>query len=466
MKTPISLWMDDPAIQRQVRPRLESTLSVDVAIIGAGFTGLWTAYYLKKHNPSLTIAIVEAEYAGFGASGRNGGWLIGGLMGEDQLLSTLPEDERRNKRQLLFSIPDEVAAVLQQEQIDCHYRKGGVIYAAARYSEQEVWLRKWLDELYNTGCTYADFAWLTPEALSDKVNVSRGLGAIYSPHCATIQPARLVQGLGEAVERIGVTVYEQTPVTDWQPGRLTTPAGQVEAHWIVPAVEGYATTLSTLGRYQIPVQSMIVATAPISEAIWQSIGLHQGEAFADNSRMITYAQRTKDNRLVFGTRGGYRFGSRLRHDFQLSAQEVAEGRTLLEALFPVLKNIELTHGWGGNLGMARAFQPHMLCDEKNGIALAGGYGGEGVGASNLAGRTLADLITGKTTQLTDQPWVIKGSVSGHLRRWEPEPLRWLGYRLILAALSREEVLLSDPGTSPWRRRLATNLSNKLEGLME
>ncbi|MEN5090713.1 FAD-dependent oxidoreductase [Pseudomonas protegens] len=461
----ISLWMDQLDEPLLPRPSLEQDLDLDVAIIGAGYTGLWTAYYLKRQAPQLKVAVIEAQTAGFGASGRNGGWLMGNLLGEDRLLAGLSPEQRRASFDLLHGIPDEVARVLEREGIDCDYRKGGVLYCAARYPEQETSLRQYLDKLYAQGLNQDDYRWLNPEQLARQIRVAKPYGAIYAPHCATIQPAKLVRGLARAVERLGVSIYENSPVTHWQAGSLQTRHAAVRSRWIVPAVEGYSVTLPPLGRYQLPVQSLLVATEPLPESTWDEIGLNQGQAFSESSRQVTYGQRSMDNRLVFGARGGYQFASKLRHDFDLSRDEVELRRYLFGELFPQLKNVRITHSWGGNLGMSRHFKPHMLCDRRKGIALSGGYGGEGVGASNLGGRTLADLILQHDSLLVRQPWVLADSRLDALRTWEPEPCRWLGYNVIIRSFVHEDQTLANPASPPWRRRMASRVAEFMEGFM-
>jgi glycine/D-amino acid oxidase-like deaminating enzyme len=459
----ISLWMEQLGDSLTPRPALQGDIEADVAIVGAGFTGLWTAYYLKQQAPDLNIVVLEAEIAGFGASGRNGGWLIGEVLGEDRLLAGVEPAARTQSRALLHDSPDEVGRVIAREGIDCHYRKGGVLYCAARYPEQEVRLRQQLAAWREHGHGEADYRWLEVAALNQQLRLATPYGAVYSPHVATIQPARLVRGLAECVERMGVKLYEHSRVSALQPGQLRTAQGRVRARWLVPAVEGYAATLSPLSRYQLPVQSLIIATEPLSDALWEEIGLRHGEAFSENSRQVSYGQRTRDNRLVFGARGGYRFGGQLRQDFTLSAEEIALRRQLMVELFPMLQQARISHGWGGNLGVARRFQPHMLCDAAQGMAWAGGYGGEGVGASNLGGRTLADLILGRDTLLTRQPWVRQ---PGSLSRWEPEPLRWLGYNAIIRSFGWEDRTLNNPASPAWKRQLALRLADFMESRMQ
>ncbi|PPA02902.1 FAD-dependent oxidoreductase [Pseudomonas sp. MWU12-2312b] len=461
----ISLWMDQLDEPLLARPALDQDLDLDVAIIGAGYTGLWTAYYLKRQAPELNIAIIEAQTAGFGASGRNGGWLMGNLLGEDRLLAPLSPQQRRASYDLLHRIPDEVQIVLEREGIDCDYRKGGVLYCAARYPEQESSLRQYLDSLHRQGLNENDYRWLSARQLAQQIRIAKPYGGIYAPHVATLHPAKLVRGLARTVERMGVRIYENSPVTHWQAGSLRTAQASVRSRWVVPAVEGYSVTLPPLGRYQLPVQSLIVATEPLSAATWDEIGLSNGQAFSESSRQVTYGQRTADNRLIFGARGGYQFAGKLRHDFNLTSSEIELRRYLFSELFPQLKNVQITHGWGGNLGMSRRFKPHMLCDQASGIALSGGYGGEGVGASNLGGRTLADLILQRDTELVHQPWVVPRRGLDALRAWEPEPCRWLGYNAIIRSFVHEDQTLANPATAPWRRKLASGVAGFMEGFM-
>ncbi|RBH57432.1 MULTISPECIES: FAD-dependent oxidoreductase [Pseudomonas] len=462
----ISLWMDQLDEPLTPRASLEQDLDVDVAIVGAGYTGLWTAYYLKRQAPQLNVVIVEAQTAGFGASGRNGGWVMGNLLGEDRLLAGLSPEQRRASFDLLHDIPDEVKRVIDREGIDCDYRKAGALYCAARYPEQEHSLRTYLDKLYKQGLNESDYRWLGPEQLAGQIRVARPYGGIHAAHIATVQPAKLVRGLARAVERLGVRIFENTPVTDWRSGGLRTARSQIRSRWVVPAVEGYSVTLPPLGRYQLPVQSLLVATEPLSAATWDEIGLSQGQAFSESSRQVTYGQRSADNRLIFGARGGYRFAGRLRHDFDLTDSEIELRRYLFGELFPQLKKVRISHSWGGNLGMSRRFQPHMLCDPANGLALAGGYGGEGVGASHLGGRTLADLILEQDSERVRQPWVIREGGLQALKAWEPEPCRWLGYNAIIRSFVHEDQTLADPDTPPWRRKLASSVAGFMEGFMQ
>ena len=460
----ISLWMDQVA-HEPIRKPLSQDLDVDVVIVGAGFTGLWSAYYLKQARPDLSIVILEAEQVGYGASGRNGGWLMGELAGADSLLQSVSPEQRDLSHKLIHDIPDEVARVINQESIQCDYEKGGVLYCAARYPEQRENLKQQLQFAKELGYSHHDFQWLEKPELDQQLKMHQSQGALFSPHCATIHPAKLAKGLARSLDKKGVRIVENTKVTQWQYGQVKTEHHMVKAKWVVSAVEAYATQFKPIHRYQLAVNSLIIATEPLSDEIWQQIGLENGQAFSEASRLISYGQRTKDNRLVFGARGGYRFAGRLRVDKPLTKKELNLRVDLMQQCFPILKqkNIQVTHAWGGNLGLARNFHPHMLCDVKNGFAMAGGYGGEGVGATNLAGRTLKDLILQKDTVLTQQPWVMRKPFT-QLKKWEPEPIRWLTYKALNIVQEYEDKVLSDKNPARWKRKAIKVLSDWLEAL--
>ena len=432
----ISLWMEQttPAC----RPPLPGDRHVDVAIVGGGYTGLWTAYYLKTLAPDLSICILEAHLSGFGASGRNGGWLMSALAGENRLLADLDISRRQAAMSQILGILPEVERVLVEQGIDCDYRRGGGLFTAARYPEQLRLQRAALDARYRCGFSEADYRWLDAHALSARLHIRNALGAIYTPHVARIQPARLAAGLAASVERLGVQIFEQTPVIGLEGEVVHTTRGRVRAAIRVLAVEGYSYRLPRQRRRVLPVQSRIIATAPLDEEQWRCIGLAQHEVFSDASPLITYGQRSADGRMVFGSRGAYRFGGRPRSGFAGDrAAFEAVHRLLLDCL-PQLGDMPISHRWGGTLGIPRSGLAHAVFDAATGLATAGGYSGEGVGAANLMARTLADLVLGRDTPLAAMPWAHQSAPARALRRWEPEPLRWLGYRATDLVMGWEE----------------------------
>ena len=200
---------------------------------------------------------------------------------------------------------------------------------------------------------------------------------------------------------------------------------------VVRATEGWTSTLPGHARTSVPVYSLVIATEPLSAAVWDEIGLRRRETFSDHRHLIVYGQRTADDRLVFGGRGApYHFGSRIRPEFDRDDRVFAALHATLLDLFPVLRGTRFTHAWGGPLGIARDWHASVGLDRGTGLAWAGGYVGDGVTTTNLAGRTLRDLVLGRDTELIRLPWVGHRSPA-----WEPEPLRWLGINAGLRAMT-------------------------------
>jgi glycine/D-amino acid oxidase-like deaminating enzyme len=237
-----------------------------------------------------------------------------------------------------------------------------------------------------------------------------------------------VAGLTEAVERRGVTIYEGTRATSLEQGQVRTDRGTLRAEVVVRATEGYTRSLRGRRRELAPVYSLIIATEPLPPETWERIGLRRRESWSDQRHVVIYGQRTADDRMVFGGRGApYHFGSAIKPGFDRDDRVFAALRATLVDLFPVLSSARITHAWGGALGVPRDWCASVGLDRTTGLAWAGGYVGDGVSTTNLAGRTLRDLVLGHDTDLTRLPWV------GHRsRRWEPEPLRWLGANAGLA----------------------------------
>ena len=421
MNGPLSYWQDSlPAPPR--RPPLPGDLEVDVAIVGAGYTGLWTAYYLARTDPGLRVAVLEREVAGFGASGRNGGWCSALFPASAAKLARMAGHQAAaDMQRAMRATVDEVGRVVRAEGIDCHWAKGGTV-VAARSPLQLARAEREVAEARSFGFGEDDLRLLGAEEARGLLGATEVLGGTWTPHCAAIHPLRLARGLAAVVERLGVGLFEGTEVTSIQPGQARTATGVVRARHVVRATEGYSPALPGLRRAIAPVFSLMIATEPLAAEQWEAIGLARRETFSDHRNVIIYGQRTADGRLAFGGRGApYHFGSRIRPEFDREPAVFANLRRVLVELFPALAGVRVTHTWGGPLGIPRDWCASVGLDRSTGLAWAGGYVGDGVGTSNLAGRTLADLITGRDSEIVRLPWV------GHRSRpWEPEPLRWLG----------------------------------------
>jgi glycine/D-amino acid oxidase-like deaminating enzyme len=443
-----SLWSATlPAGARTERTPLDGDVIADVAIAGAGYTGLWTAYALAQAEPTLRIVICERETVGFGASGRNGGWCSALFAGSREATA------RRHGRagvvamqRAMFATLDEIERVVAAEDIDCDCARGGTVLVATLPAHLRR-LRAELKEHRAWGFGEDDYRELAPAESAAAIGCSPNLGALFTPHCAAIHPAKLVHALAGAVERRGVRIHEHTAVTAIEPGRLVTVRGTVRAEFVVRATEAFSAAIAGFERTIVPVYSLMIATEPLSDAFWSEARMATRPTFADLRHMVIYGQRTADNRLAFGGRGApYHYGSKIAPRFDLDPGVFDDLHGTLRSLFPALGDAAVTHRWGGAVGVPRDWYPSVGLDRETGIAWAGGYVGDGVSTTNLAGRTIADLVLRRDTDLVRLPWV------GHRSpRWEPEPLRWLGVnfsRKLVESVDRAEAA----GQEPKRRR--------------
>jgi glycine/D-amino acid oxidase-like deaminating enzyme len=422
-----SLWLETCGDDLTPRDPLGAEEERDVVIVGAGYTGLWTAYYLAKADPGLRIAVLEADIAGFGASGRNGGW-CSALLATDRarFARTHGRAAAIALQRAMFDTVDEVGRSAAAEGIDAHFIKGGTLRLATQPAHVAT-VREEVERERSWGFGEEHYRWLDARQARARLDAEGVLGAAYTPHCAAIHPARLVRGLARAVERLGVTIYERSPALSLGPGDVRTPHGRVRADVIVRATEGYTVELPRLRRAVLPIYSLMIATEPLPAAFWDEVGWSARETVTDGRHMLIYAQRTVDDRIAIGGRGApYHFGSRVEDRFDRDGRVFAAIEGALRSLFPGLGPARITHSWGGPLAAPRDFKTSVGFDPSSGMAWAGGYVGDGVSTANLAGRTLTDLVLRRDSELVRLPWVNHRS-----RKWEPEPLRWVGARAAL-----------------------------------
>lgn len=417
----VSFWWNEIGLPER-RPPLPGGMDADVAIVGAGYTGLWTAYYLKKADPSLSVVVIEKEFAGFGASGRNGGWCSGLLEGPRPLYAAAPEGESGVRRlvRAMFDTVYEIQGVVEREGIDCDWTLGGNMAIAqsapqlARVREHVAYEQRW-------GATADDIRMLEAAECDSRIRVDRAVGGSFSPHCSRIQPAKLVRGLAAAVEALGVPIYEGTPVTRIEPRIAYTPHGDVRADWVVRCTEGYTAGIEGERRTLVPMNSSMIVTVPLSTEAWAGIGWNGAETLLDGSHFYAYLQRTADGRIAIGGRGKpYRFGSKTDSQGETPEETAVQLHRVLQGLFPGAAGAPIDYAWSGVLGVPRDWCPRTLADPETGLASAGGYSGHGVATANLCARIVADLVRGETgSDLATLPFAYRP-----VRKWEPEPLRW------------------------------------------
>jgi glycine/D-amino acid oxidase-like deaminating enzyme len=427
-----SFWLEDSGERLTPRPALQSSTDVDVAILGGGYSGLWTAYYLLLHEPTLRVAVVDKEIAGFGASGRNGGWCSPNFpVTAGALEKRFGAEAARNLLLAMRASVDEVGRVCNEEKIDARFHKGGVLtLARGRHqlpgirSSYATYERLGLGDRYQV---------LSASEATERIRVTDVHGGLFTPDGASLHPARLVRGLARAVEARGGIIYEQTPVIEFKAGSLITPGGELRAkRATVLAGEAYLTRLPALHRALLPVYSLISLTEPLTAAQWSQIGWQNGESVASTRNTVVYLTKTPDGRILFGSRGApYAFGSKItdQQDTHEATMKMIH-RSLVE-WFPPLAGIGFTHAWGGPVGMPRDWMPAVRFDASSRIGSIMGYTGQGVSTSNLSGRLLAGLITNRQTGLETLPLAQRRSPN-----WEMEPLRWLVVRYMQSAFLR------------------------------
>jgi glycine/D-amino acid oxidase-like deaminating enzyme len=441
----ISFWYADIGGFPKPRPRLPGDRDFDVAIVGAGYTGLWTAYYLRRADPTIRIAVIEREFAGFGASGRNGGWLSGNFgWSREKYLKTSSRAAVIGMQNAMAGTVDEVIAVAEREGIDADILRVDNINVATNAPQLER-IKAAYAEARQWEVPDSRISFIGRDEARARINVKNVLGGFIFHGMARIQPAKLVQGLAAAVERSGVSIYEQTPVTEIRAGRVVTPCGTVKAPIIIRATEGFTAGLPGYERTWLALNSAQIVTEPVSDELWQEIGWKGHELLGDGAHAYCYAQRTREGRITMGGRGvPYRYGSQTDIRGQTQQATVDQLYAILQRLLPQTRSLKIDHAWCGVLGVPRDWCTTVGLDRKTGLGWAGGYVGLGVSSSNLAGQTLCDLVLERETDLTKLAWVNRS-----VRPWEPEPLRWLGvhamYQLYRIADQREEAGL--PHTS-------------------
>lgn len=452
----VSFWSRDIGSQPR-RLSLPGSAEVDVAIVGAGLTGLWTAYYLAQAMPALTIAVLEKHCVGYGASGRNGGWLSGEPVGQfRRYAKTHGTACAKAMQRQMFSTVDEVLRVTSTTGIVADIERAGLLRVATNDAQMQRLLQH-VDTLKRQGWGADDVSVLTPPELRERVHVAGARGAFWTPHGARLHPAKFVTGLAAAVERLGVRIYEDTTVDSVNAGIVRTGRGNVKAHMIVRALEGYTDSLNKCRRKYLPMNSSMIVTEVLPRSVWDEIGWSGGELLGDFGHSFAYSQRTTDGRIALGGRGvPYNFASSFSPDGRTATKAITQLVDKLASTFPAVSRSAIQHAWSGVLGVPRDWCAAVNFDPRTGVGSAGGYVGHGLAGANLAARTLRDLMLGDETELTTMPWVGRRS-----RRWEVEPLRWIGASALYATYRRAD--RREASTLGSRTTLSARLADTISG---
>lgn len=422
-----SFWLETAGPYTE-RPPLEGNHTVDVAVVGGGFTGLSAALHLKERRPGLRVAVLEAGVVGGGASGRNAGFSMP-LFGLSPSVTAMRYGKKRLKEadDYMVRAVQYTEQQVERLQIDCDYERHGMVTVATQpaqlkrlHEEDEVARQAGMHET----------EWLDRDRVRSLVDSPTYLGGRYDPWCALLQPAKLARGMARAAEAAGAQLYDRTPVTAIHPGRrvrLETPAGSVEAEKVVLATNGYSAALAPVRALQVPIHTYIALTEPLTPAQVEAIGWRKRVGVEDGRILIHYYRLTPDNRLLMGGHDAtYHFGNKADVDRD------ARIRTLLEQAvtesFPAIRSVRFTHHWGGPLSGTLDLVPAIGHRGPN-IIYSLGCMGHGVSISQLNGRTLTDLVLEEPSELTDVFFVNRRMIPV-----PPEPLRYPVVASLLGAM--------------------------------
>lgn len=429
-----SYWLETAEPRMQIAAPLQGTHQVDVAIIGGGFVGLWTALTLKEHEPDIRVAVLEQDVCGGGASGRNGGFVMSWWPKIASLASFCDRQQALFLGRSAEHAIDELGEFCQQHKIDAHFQQKGWLWTATSAEHIDTW-NGTLQACERLGV--APFERLSASEVARRTGSSVHLAGVLERSNATVQPAALVRGMRRVALEAGIEIYENSGVTDIQPGnpvRLSTAQGQLSAANVVLATNAWAAALPELAKLIVPVNSSIVVTQPLPERL-ERMGWTGAEAITDSQLMVDYYRTTRDGRIAFGKgTGGLAYGSKIGAVFSDDPYSIALTKADLRRTYPMLDDIDLTHSWSGPIDRTYDSLPvfghlHGNANIHYGI----GWSGNGVGPSRLGGRILASLALGRKDQ-----WSQCALVGRTCKQFPAEPIRYLGGSLVRHAVIRKE----------------------------
>ena len=415
-------WWEDEAGRFDPLPPLEGDARADVCVVGGGFTGLWTALALKQREPALRLVLVEAEVCGAGPSGRNGGFLHGYWESLGDLVPLLG----RERALELARAGEGIVPAVRALGGDVWLREGGLLMVSAAPAQDAA-------VEHAVAAAEGHAVALDEQAVAERIRSPVFRRGVFFPGAATVQPARLVRALRDAVLAAGVELYEQSPATRVAAGEVTTPRGRVHAPEIVVAINAAATGWRPVARHVTNFGSYVVLTEPVPELLAE-IGWTGGEALVDGRMFLHYSRTTNDGRVVMGSGSGpIGFGGRVDGRFTGDVPTAARAERGLRRLLPGLAAARVERAWGGPIDVSADHLPFFGTVRGKRIHYGVGYSGNGVGPSWLGGQILASLALGLRDEWTALPLAARRVPS--LR---PEPIKLLGGGVVRAAIMRCE----------------------------
>jgi len=428
-------WLDSDPLEPEARSSLIGDVGADLCVVGAGYTGLWTALLAKERDPQRSVVVVEQYETGAGASGRNGGFCSASLThgfgnGMRRFASEMPEIERMGRANL-----DEIEETIRRYGIECDFERTGELRVAV-----EPWqLEDMLEEarLRNEMGDHVEV--LSREEIQSRIHSPIYEGAIFDPDgTALVDPARLVWGLERACLSLGVSIYENSKVVrleDVEGGvRVHTPYGAVTAPRVALATNVFPSLVRAARKYVVPVFDYQLVTEPLTPAQRESIGWAQREGISDAGNQFHYYRLTEDGSILWGGYDAiYNFRGKVQRDYDFNAETFATLAAHFLKTFPQLAGIKFTHGWGGAIDTCTRFSPFWGTAHDGRVAYVMGFTGLGVGATRFGAQTVLDLLDGVDSERTRLAMVRRKPLP-----FPPEPLRWFFIRVTQWSIRRAD----------------------------
>ena len=412
--------------------RLKADVEADVAIVGGGFTGLWTAYFLSKANPDLGVVVLEKDICGGGPSGRNGGFASGWWDELDGLVTLYGAEAAVKACRAIAASIDGIGRFCEEHGVDAWYRRAGYMYALTSAAHEP--LCAGMVQLAREVGVPDEMRELTAQEVGARCSSPAFHGGAFMRDGASVQPALLARGLRRVVAEMGVTIHENTTVTGMTagpPAVLTTAEGSVRARKVVLGLNAWSTGWSQLSRRIVAWSSYIVLTAPAPDRL-EEIGWTGGELISDFRASLRYFRTTRDGRIAFGGGGG-RARRTIDEAFTHDSRAVAQAAEGFRLMFPGFEDVPIEDAWGGPIDVSPTHLPVFGTLDPGHLFFAVGYTGNGVAPSHLAGQVLADLATGRDTDNVRLPMV-----NPRPRLFPPQPFRSWGAAIVRQAMIAEE----------------------------
>ena len=429
-----SFWLQEIAGDAPDAPALQGEIKADVAIMGGGFVGLWTAIRIKEQSPTCDVAVLEQDICGGGASGRNGGFALSWISKLSSLAKLFGVHEALRIARGSELAVDEIGEFCRQHRIDADFRKGGWLWTATSAAQLNAW-EGVVRHCEKNGVRA--FERLDPAEVARRAGSPAHRAGVFVDNAAVVQPAALVRGLRHVALSLGARIFENTKVKKFSrtsPVTIRTNSGKVIAEKLVIAANAWSASIRELSRAIAVISSDMIVTAPIPERLAR-MGWHRDLSITDSQTMVDYYRITRDGRVAFG-KGGWTiaYGGNIGAKFDRHAGRAAEVTADFRRYYPSLEDVAITHDWSRPIDRTPDSLPLLGCfSGHRNICYGIGWSGNGVGPSVLGGRILASLALERNDEWSNHPLVGR-SANG----FPPEPIRFIGAHVVRAAVASKE----------------------------